>query len=372
MNASTTSFDRGRDAASTIRIGQPVHAVRFNSKRQLHGRITFTPRQLLGKGGAGEVFMCTSDVVPDKLLAVKFVPVTRPSTGERFIQEIKFQAIACGHLHTLYVLGYGYVLRQEEIPTAPMVVVAEEATVAAAAAEEQAKTKDTTELTPLPLQEAITQHGRVMFLVTDVCAGGSLQTLCCPHGLPEPMVIRLVRQLVAALGHVHAKGIVHCDVKPGNLLLRLDRDGRPHAVLTDFGLARKAGAVSSSVKGTPNYLAPEGWSKHCVQHFSQDVWAVGCTAFALLTGLAPFQRSSVKNTKKSICRGAFLYPVKVSPEARAFIAACLVLEPHARATIPQLAAHPWLEEAALRPCAASPKKATESAAAVSEAVSTSL
>jgi hypothetical protein len=101
--------------------------------------------------------------------------------------------------------------------------------------------------------------------------------------------VRIAQQVLAALGAVHAHGIVHRDVKPGNILF--DADGK--AVLTDFGLARpeEAGSLTSEgmVLGTPAYMAPEQADGQLDRVGPwTDLYAVGVVLYHMVTGRLPF------------------------------------------------------------------------------------
>jgi hypothetical protein len=110
-----------------------------------------------------------------------------------------------------------------------------------------------------------------------------------PLLLPEALV--LVRHAAEALASAHARGVVHRDLKPGNLFLRGGEVGCP--VLLDFGLARR-GAASQAIThtgvivGTPAYMAPE--QARGERHLSSaaDVFSLGCVLFECLTGKPPF------------------------------------------------------------------------------------
>jgi serine/threonine-protein kinase len=115
--------------------------------------------------------------------------------------------------------------------------------------------------------------------------GGSLRDLLARHGLlPEGMVAALLGQLLDALDAVHARGLVHGDVKPSNLLLRAGL--RPHLLLADFGVATRSGDRSTGAAGTPAFLPPERLSR-APTHPSQDVYAAGLVARRTLAGSSP-------------------------------------------------------------------------------------
>lgn len=105
----------------------------------------------------------------------------------------------------------------------------------------------------------------------------------------------LTRQIAAALDAAHAKGLVHRDVKPANVLLT-GGPGEEHAYLTDFGLSKRASSQSGATKtgewvGTLDYVAPEQIEGRSVDGRT-DVYALGCLLHQLLTGEVPYVRDS--------------------------------------------------------------------------------
>lgn len=121
--------------------------------------------------------------------------------------------------------------------------------------------------------------------------GGSVADVLREHGaLPPAFAAELLRQLLSALRTVHEQGVVHRDVKPGNLLLEATGWARPFLRLTDFGVAAPVDEPRltrpSVVLGTPGYLAPEQLRGH-EPHPRQDLYAVGMVGFELLTGRRP-------------------------------------------------------------------------------------
>lgn len=134
-------------------------------------------------------------------------------------------------------------------------------------------------------------------LTMDLVRGGSADRLLVRHGpLPEDYVAVLLDQLLQALEAVHAVGVIHRDVKPGNLLLEPTGTGRPLLRLGDFGVAERVGEprstrVPGSV-GTDGYLAPEQ-SGGAPPDPRQDLWSAGVTAVELLTGRRPVEPDDV-------------------------------------------------------------------------------
>jgi eukaryotic-like serine/threonine-protein kinase len=125
-------------------------------------------------------------------------------------------------------------------------------------------------------------------LAMDLAGGGSLATLISDYGaLPYRYATEIIAQLLSALEHVHAEGIVHRDIKPSNVLLTASGTGPPHARLADFGIALVRGQVrltsAGVVLGTAGYVAPEVL-QGAEPGPRQDVYAVGKVARELLTG----------------------------------------------------------------------------------------
>ncbi len=128
-------------------------------------------------------------------------------------------------------------------------------------------------------------------LAMDLVGGGAVSNLLADFGpLPDRYAAELLAQLLGALVQVHAAGLVHRDIKPANLLLEATGTRPPILRLSDFGIALSLGEPrlthQGALIGTPGYLAPEtlAGSPPAV---SQDLYAVGVTAWQLLTGEEP-------------------------------------------------------------------------------------
>jgi serine/threonine-protein kinase len=114
-----------------------------------------------------------------------------------------------------------------------------------------------------------------------------------PSGMPHPEVVEIVSAVADALDYAHAQGLLHRDVKPANILLGEPTSRGRRILLADFGIARQLGDVSgltatNMMVGTTAYAAPEQLKGTDVDGRA-DQYALGCTAFHLLTGVAPFR-----------------------------------------------------------------------------------
>jgi eukaryotic-like serine/threonine-protein kinase len=158
--------------------------------------------------------------------------------------------------------------------------------------------------------DAARWRGRLV-LVLEYVDGIDLERLINEAGpLPVPLACEVVRQTALALAYLHGRKLVHCDVKPANLLLLRGQarlldvqntsrdsdavlpDGPPLVKLVDLGLACRAGAVAKQMCGTLDYIAPErGLAAHAAD-IRGDLYSLGCTFYHLLTGRVPFPGGS--------------------------------------------------------------------------------
>jgi class 3 adenylate cyclase/Tol biopolymer transport system component/tRNA A-37 threonylcarbamoyl transferase component Bud32 len=146
----------------------------------------------------------------------------------------------------------------------------------------------------VPLYEAGDIDGQ-LFIAMRYIDGHDLSDVLSERGpLPIALVMRIVSAIAAALDAAHAKGLVHRDVKPGNVLLT-GSDESPHVYLTDFGLTKRLGDASMSaagqIVGSIGYVAPEQVEGRPVDART-DVYSLGCLAYEILSGAQPFRRES--------------------------------------------------------------------------------
>jgi serine/threonine protein kinase len=127
-----------------------------------------------------------------------------------------------------------------------------------------------------------------LYIVMDLIEGSDLRALLRNGPLSPDRALRIVGQAAAALDHAHARGLIHRDVKPANILV----GGGDHVVLTDFGLAKSANRIQSLTVtggffGSISYAAAEQFDARGAEPAS-DRYALGCVLWECLTGKAPF------------------------------------------------------------------------------------
>ncbi len=223
--------------------------------RRLLGRYVFTKR--LGKGGMGVVYEARDETL-SRNVAIKLLDedqLRTPSAHERFVREARLSA-RLQHPNTVAVYDAGE-----------------------------------------------TETGRAFF-VMERLVGQELASIVRRGPLPAEAAIEIVDQVLAGLGAAHALGLVHRDVKPGNVFLAEGPDGLPHVKLMDLGLGRSvAGSEESlppltpltaagSVLGTIGYIAPEVALGEPATPAS-DLWSAGVVLYELLAGRRPYPATTL-------------------------------------------------------------------------------
>ena len=215
----------------------------------------------LGRGGMATVYLAMQESV-QREVALKVMStslLTDPDFSERFLREARIAA----KLHHRHVVGIHDVAR----------------------------------------------HGDYNYIAMEYLGGG---TLLAPDGTPRavPFALRVTREIALALNYAHAKGFVHRDVKPDNILLREDGS----SALTDFGIARAADSATrmtrtGAVIGTPHYMSPEQARGRTVDGRA-DLYSLGVVLYELLVGRVPY------NADDSLAVGIMhiTQPIPILPE----------------------------------------------------------
>ncbi|XVE90950.1 hypothetical protein DITRI_Ditri20bG0116800 [Diplodiscus trichospermus] len=163
-----------------------------------------------------------------------------------------------------------------------------------------------------------------LYLVLDFVNGGHLFFQLYRQGLFREDLARVyTAEIVSAVSHLHANGIMHRDLKPENILL--DVDG--HVMLTDFGLAKEfdENTRSNSMCGTLEYMSPEiilgkGHDK------AADWWSVGILLYEMLTGKPPFTGGNRQKIQEKIIKDKIKLPAFLSSEAHSILKGLLQKE----------------------------------------------
>ena len=199
----------------------------------------------LGRGGMGIVFLAR-DVALDRPVAIKMLPpelaASRPHR-DRFAREAR-TAARLSHPHIVPI-------------------------------------------------HAVEEHPAAVFFVMAFVDGETLAARVARQGpLSAGDAMRVVQEVAWALGHAHASGVVHRDVKPDNILLEY---GTGRAVVTDFGIARAADSPDTSAEGrivgTPRYMSPEQAAGDAVDAPS-DIYSLGAVAYFAVSGRPPYDGES--------------------------------------------------------------------------------
>ena len=161
----------------------------------------------------------------------------------------------------------------------------------------------------VPLIDSGTTAGGTAYFLMPLAEGETLQARLERGSLPIPEAVRYAREVAEALAYAHAEGLIHRDVKPGNILLE-----GGHAVLADFGLARpiqaeKLGASQRTqvgmVVGTPAYMSPEQLTAGGVIDGRADLFGLGVVLYEMLTGRLPFVSTTMPGLMTERLSGSF-------------------------------------------------------------------
>ncbi|WSW14734.1 protein kinase [Streptomyces phaeochromogenes] len=184
----------------------------------------------------------------------------------------------------------------------------------------------------------VVDQGERLWIVMELVDGRSLDKVLAEDGPLSPRgTARIGLGLVAALGQVHAGGVLHRDIKPANVLVER-RAGR--VVLTDFGIAAiqdaEALTMAGMLVGSPDYMAPERVSGR-PQGPPSDLWSLGATLCAALGGRSPFSRATTLATLHAVLYEEPEIP-SAAGELREVLSALLLKDPSVRPGLEELEA----------------------------------
>lgn len=225
----------------------------FDAERRAARMGQYTLKRKLGEGGMGEVWLAEHGLLK-RPCAVKLIRpelAANPANAARFSREV--QAVTgLSHVNTVRVYDYGQ---------------ADDGT---------------------------------FYFVMEYLDGPTLEELIKMSGpLPFGRVVHLLRQVCGALAEAHAAGLVHRDLKPGNVIVATIGGQRDVAKLLDFGLVHDLSAEADDrltragmVLGTPAYMCPEQTEGASAVDARGDIYSLGAVAFFALTGRPPFQEKT--------------------------------------------------------------------------------
>lgn len=141
----------------------------------------------------------------------------------------------------------------------------------------------------------------IPYIVMEMLAGSDLARILKAHGpLPATTVAEYILQASQALAEAHSVGIVHRDVKPGNLFVTQRANGKPLVKVLDFGVAKAPTADpdfsltrTHNVMGSPGYMSPEQLKSSKVVDARADIWSLGVVMYELICGKQPFIAESI-------------------------------------------------------------------------------
>lgn len=185
-----------------------------------------------------------------------------------------------------------------------------------------------------------------LYVVLEYCVGGLQEMLDKAPGNKFPVwqAHKYFVQLVDGLEYLHGRGIVHKDIKPGNLLLTAEGIVK----ITDFGVAEELDQFDqsdqcSTCQGSPAFQPPEialgqvdSWSG-----FKADIWAAGVTLFHFTTGKFPFEGDNVYKLFGAISTGVFEMPKDLSPLLQDLLKGILRKDAKKRLSIQEIRNHSW-------------------------------
>jgi serine/threonine protein kinase len=188
------------------------------------------------------------------------------------------------------------------------------------------------------------------YIVMEYCPNGELfGHIISSTKIPEDAARLFFKDVMDALGLVHAVGVAHRDIKPENIFI--DADGR--LKLGDFGLAKYVGesGITGTGCGSPCYTSPEIISGKPYNAKKSDMWSCGVLLFVMVTGQLPWTQRNQVQLFRQIRRGAYSVPDGVGPDCANLIRSLMTVKQDARLDVDGVLAHPWMADVVNQPIA---------------------
>lgn len=187
-----------------------------------------------------------------------------------------------------------------------------------------------------------------MYLVMDFCVIGLQELLDCSplKKFPIFQAHNYFCQLIEGLEYLHGQGIIHKDIKPGNLLLTNDGTLK----ITDLGVAEALDLFTrddscQTSQGSPAFQPPEiANGKESFSGFKVDIWSSGVTLYNITTGMYPFEGDNIYKLFENIGKGHYVIPDGVDGLLEDLLRNLLAFDPEARLDIKQIKSHDWMKK----------------------------
>ncbi|XP_058812923.1 serine/threonine-protein kinase stk11 isoform X2 [Topomyia yanbarensis] len=184
-----------------------------------------------------------------------------------------------------------------------------------------------------------------MYLIMEYCVGGLQEMLDSVPSkkLPMHQTHSYFVQLLSGLEYLHGMGIIHKDIKPGNLLLTLDHTLK----ITDFGVAEALDIFASNDdcttgQGSPAFQPPEIANGHEVfSGFKVDIWSAGVTLYNIATGLYPYEGDNIYKLLENIGKCEWVAPEWLECRLADMLTNILKADPLERFSLQQIRQHEW-------------------------------
>ncbi|MFP6673681.1 MAG: serine/threonine-protein kinase [Pirellulaceae bacterium] len=256
-------------AAKLVDLGviTPYQSAQLQAGRTKLNLGPYQVTDYIDKGGMGQVYKAEHDVM-GRVVAVKVLPLDKatPEAIENFRREVRTQA-QLDHPHLVAAFDAG-------------------------------------------------RDGRVHYLVTEYIPGTDLRRLVRTNGpLPMHQAAGIIMQASRGLAYAHQRGLIHRDVKPGNILVT------PNGIakVSDLGLAgfihdADNDPLAWKIVGTPDYLAPERIENPGAGSSISDIYSLGCTVYYTVTGKVPFPGGSPKEKARRHREETPWHPRRFNPD----------------------------------------------------------